>query len=150
MINEIFDKYNEYIMIYLYDGISKLKDINFSQEIENNKNKKYFLEKLDVEKNYFCSLKKEDFENNSEETFKLNCPIDNNNFYSECFICHKINQCKMIDLTEYKFNNMTIQTLLNVLKFKEKFINLEIKINKVIPNYYITNEDLDKIISKKK
>ena len=30
MISEIFDKYNEYIMIYLYDGMNKLRDINFS------------------------------------------------------------------------------------------------------------------------
>ena len=131
MISEIFDKYNEYIMIYLYDGMSKLKEINFSQEIENNKNKKYSLEKLDVEKNYFYSLKKEDFENNSEESYKLNCPTDNNNFYRECFIYYKFNQCKTIDLTEYKFNNMTIQPLLNVLKFKENLLELNLSNNEI-------------------
>ena len=43
MNSEIFDKYNEYIMIYLYDGMKKLNEINFSQEIQNNKNKKYCL-----------------------------------------------------------------------------------------------------------
>ena len=52
MNSEIFDKYNEYIIIYLFDGMKKLNEINFALEIENNRNKKYNLKKFNLEKNY--------------------------------------------------------------------------------------------------
>ena len=81
MNSEIFDKYNEYIMIYLYDGMKKLNEINFSQEIQNNKNKKYCLNKLNWEKDYFYKIKKADFENNSEESYKLKYIVNDNNFF---------------------------------------------------------------------
>ena len=131
MNSEIFDKYNEYIMIYLYDGMKKLNEINFSQEIQNNKNKKYCLNKLNWEKDYFYKIKKADFENNSEELYKLKCVVNDNNFFCECFIYYKFNQCKSIDLTNYKFNNITIQPLLNILKFKENLIELNLNNNEI-------------------
>ena len=126
MFSEIFDKYNEYIMIYLFDGMKKLNEINFSFEIETNKNKKYCLNKLNSEKDYFYIIKKEDFLINSEEGHNLNFVINDNIFYSECFIYCKLNQCKTIDLTEYKFNNISIQPLLSVLKFKENLQELNL------------------------
>ena len=131
MNSEIFDKYNEYIMIYLYDGMKKLNEINFSQEIQNNKNKKYCLNKLNWEKDYFYKIKKADYENNSEESYKLKCLVDDNNFFCECFIYYKFNQCKSIDLTSYKFNNITIQPLLNILKFKENLVELSLNNNEI-------------------
>ena len=131
MNSEIFDKYNEYIMIYLYDGMKKLNEINFSQEIQNNKNKKYCLNKLNWEKDYFYKIKKADYENNSEESYKLKCLVDDNNFFCECFIYYKFNQCKSIDLTSYKFNNITIQPLLNILKFKENLVELNLNNNEI-------------------
>ena len=131
MNSEIFDKYNEYIMIYLYDGMKKLNEINFSQEIQNNKNKKYCLNKLNWEKDYFYKIKKADFENNSEELYKLKYIVNDNNFFCECFIYYKFNQCKSIDLTNYKFNNITIQPLLNILKFKENLIELNLNNNEI-------------------
>ena len=131
MNSEIFDKYNEYIMIYLYDGMKKLNEINFSQEIQNNKNKKYCLNKLNWEKDYFYKIKKADFEENSEESYKLKCIVDDNNFFCECFIYYKFNQCKSIDLTNYKFNNITIQPLLNILKFKENLFELNLSNNEI-------------------
>ena len=131
MNSEIFDKYNEYIMIYLYDGMKKLNEINFSQEIQNNKNKKYCLNKLNWEKDYFYKIKKADFENNSEELYKLKYIVNDNNFFCECFIYYKFSQCKSIDLTNYKFNNITIQPLLNILKFKENLIELNLNNNEI-------------------
>jgi hypothetical protein len=131
MNSEIFDKYNEYIMIYLYDGMKKLNEINFSQEIQNNKNKKYCLNKLNWEKDYFYKIKKADFENNSEESYKLKYIVNDNNFFWECFIYYKFNQCNSIDLTNYKFNNITIQPLLNILKFKENLIELNLNNNEI-------------------
>ena len=131
MNSEIFDKYNEYIMIYLYDGMKKLNEINFSQEIQNNKNKKYCLNKLNWEKDYFYKIKKADFENNSEELYKLKYIVNDNNFFCECFIYYKFNQCKSIDLTNYKFNNITNQPLLKILKFKENLIELNLNNNEI-------------------
>ena len=131
MNSEIFDKYNEYIMIYLYDGMKKLKEINFSSEIENNRNKKYCLLKLNWERDYFYKFKKEDFLHNSEGSYNLNCFINENIFYCACFIYYKYNQCKIIDLTDYKFTNTSIQPLLNVLKFKENLQELNLSNNDI-------------------
>ena len=131
MNSDIFDKYNEYIMIYLYDGMKKLNEINFTQEIKNNKNKKYFLGKLFCEKDYFYKVKKEDFLTNSENENKLECVIDDNNFFCESFIYYKLNQEKAIDLTDYKYNSHTIQPLLNVLKFKENIQELNLTNNDI-------------------
>ena len=131
MNSEIFDRYNEYIMIYLFDGMRKLNEINFPFEIENNKNKKYCLNKFNCEKNYFFQVKKEDFLINSEEGHKLECVTNENIFYFECFIYYKLNQCKTIDLTDYKFNNKTIQPLLNVLKFKANLQELNLSNNEI-------------------
>ena len=84
------------------------------------------------EKDYFYKAKKQDFLNNSEEDYKLECAINNNNiFYYECFIYYKLNQCKTIDLPYYKFNNITIQPLLNVLKFKENLQELNLSNNDI-------------------
>ena len=131
MNSEIFDKYNEYIIIYLFDGMKKLNEINFSLEIENNKNKKYSLNKFNLEKNYFYQIKREDFSINSEPEQKLECITSENIFYYECFIYYKLNQCKTIDLTDYKFNNKSIQPLLNVLKFKENLQELNLSCNDI-------------------
>ena len=132
MNSDIFDKYNEYIISYLFDGLKKLNEINFNFEIANNNNKKYNLNRLTNEKDYFYQAKKQDFLNNSEEDYKLECAINNNNiFYYECFIYYKLNQCKTIDLTDYKFNNKSIQPLLNVLKFKENFQELNLSNNDI-------------------
>ena len=132
MNSDIFDKYNEYIISYLFDGLKKLNEINFNFEIANNNNKKYNLNRLTNEKDYFYQAKKQDFLNNSEEDYKLECAINNNNiFYYECFIYYKLNQCKTIDLPYYKFNNITIQPLLNVLKFKENLQELNLSNNDI-------------------
>ena len=94
MYSEIFEKYNEYIISYLFDGMKKLNEINLALEIENN-NKKYCLDRLINEKNYFYQVKNQDFLNNSEEEYQLKCAINCNNiFYSECFIFYKLTQCK--------------------------------------------------------
>ena len=131
MYSEIFEKYNEYIISYLFDGMKKLNEINLALEIENN-NKKYCLDRLINEKNYFYQVKNQDFLNNSEEEYQLKCAINCNNiFYSECFIFYKLTQCKTIDLPFYKFNNITIQPLLNVLKFKENLQELNLSNNDI-------------------
>ena len=131
MNSEIFDGYNEYIMIYLYDGMKELNKIDFSSKIKDNRNKKYCLSKLYCEKDYFYRIKKDDFLSNSEPGHTLKCVIDDNNFFCECFIYYKFNQCKTIDLTDYKYNNITIQPLLNVLKFKENLQELNLSNNDI-------------------
>ena len=129
MNNDIFEKYNEYIMIYLYNGMEKLKDIDFKLNIKNND--KYCFEKFFSELRNFYSQKILDFHQNSEKEYNLNCVIDENKFFCSCFIYYKLQKGKQLDFTEYKFNKMTIQPLLNALKFKENIIELNLSYNDI-------------------
>ena len=64
MNNELFEKYNEFIMIYLFNGMSKLNEINFVDNLKSNE--KYCFEKLSTEVKKFYEQKEEDFRYNSD------------------------------------------------------------------------------------
>ena len=59
MNSEFFEKFNEYIMIYHFNGMEKLNEINFLLGIENNE--KYCFKKLFSELRNFYNQKLEDF-----------------------------------------------------------------------------------------
>jgi len=129
MNNDIFDKYNEFIMIYLFNGMEKLNNINFLIDIKNNE--KYCPEKLFAEIINFYNQKKEDFRQNSDDDYILTCAFDEKKFLCSCFVFYKLQKCKQLDFTEYKFNKLTIQPLLSALKFKENVIELNLSYNDI-------------------
>lgn len=126
MNSDIFEKYNEFIMIYLFNGMEKLKEINFLIDIKSNE--KYCPEKLLTEIINFYNQKKEDFRQNSDEDYTLTCE---KKFFTACFVYYKLQKCKQLDFTEYKFNKLTIQPLLSALKFKENVIELNLSYNDI-------------------
>ena len=73
----------------------------------------------------------EDFRQNLEKDYYLNCVLDINKFFSSCFVYYKLQKGKQLDFTEYKFNKLAIQPLLNVLKFKENIIELNLSNNDI-------------------
>ena len=121
---EFFERYNEFIMIYLYNGMSKLNEIKFLELI--NKNEKYCFEKLFSEMKKFYEQKEKDFKYNSEDNYILHQIIDENKFMNLCFVYYKLQKEKKLDFTEYKYSRYTIQPLLSVLKFKENIIELNL------------------------
>ena len=129
MNSDFFEKYNEYIMIYLYNGMIKLNDIKFLEGIE--KNEKYCFEKLFTEMSKFYSQKDIDFKYNSEENFSLQQFIDKNRFLYICFVYYKLQKEKKLDFTDYKYNKFTIQPLLSAIKFKENIIELNLSNNDI-------------------
>lgn len=129
MNNDIFDKYNEFIMIYLFNGMEKLNNINFLIDIKNNE--KYCPEKLFAEIINFYNQKKEDFRQNSDDDYILTCAFDEKKFLCSCFVFYKLQKCKQLDFTEYKFNKLTIQPLLSAMKFKENVIELNLSYNDI-------------------
>ena len=129
MNSDFFEKYNEYIMIYLYNGMIKLNDIKFLEGIE--KNEKYCFEKLFTEMNKFYGQKDIDFKYNSEENFALQQFIDKNRFLYICFVYYKLQKEKKLDFTDYKYNKFTIQPLLSAIKFKENIIELNLSNNDI-------------------
>ena len=126
---EFFEKYNEFIMIYLYNGMSKLNEIKIWENVE--KNDKFCFEKLFSEMKKFYEQKDEDFKNNSEENYRLQQIIDKNRFMNICFTYYKLQKGKKLDFTEYKFNRIAIQPLLSALKFKENIIELNLSNNDI-------------------
>ena len=129
MNNDIFERYNEFIMIYLFNGMEKLNNINFLIDINNNE--KYCPEKLFAEIINFYNHKKEDFRQNSDNDYILTCAFDEKKFLCSCFVFYKLQKCKQLDFTEYKFNKLTIQPLLSALKFKENIIELNLSYNDI-------------------
>ena len=126
---EFFDLYNDYIMIYLFNGMQKLGEIKFMENIE--KNQKYCFKKLFSEMKYFYDKKEEDFKSNSEEKYSLEQRIDDLRFLYICFVYYKLQKGKKLDFTEYKYNKYTIQPLLTALKFKENIIELNLSYNDI-------------------
>ena len=126
---EFFDLYNDYIMIYLFNGMQKLGEIKFMENIE--KNQKYCFKKLFSEMKYFYDKKEEDFKSNSEEKYSLEQRIDELRFLYICFVYYKLQKGKKLDFTEYKYNKYTIQPLLTALKFKENIIELNLSYNDI-------------------
>jgi Ran GTPase-activating protein (RanGAP) involved in mRNA processing and transport len=129
MNSDIFERYNEFIMIYLFNGMEKLNNINFLIDIKSNE--KYCPEKLFAEIINFYNQKKEDFRQNSEDDYFLTCAFDEKKFFCSCFIFYKMQKCKQLDFTEYKFNKLTIQPLLSALKFKENIVELNLSYNDI-------------------
>jgi hypothetical protein len=129
MNNELFEKYNEFIMIYLFNGMSKLNEINFLDNIKMNE--KYCFEKLLCEVKKFYEQKGDDFRYNSENNYILEQKIDKKLFFYICFIYYKLEKEKKLDFTEYKYSRYTIQPLLSVLKFKENIIELNLSNNDI-------------------
>jgi Ran GTPase-activating protein (RanGAP) involved in mRNA processing and transport len=129
MNNELFEKYNEFIMIYLFNGMSKLNEINFLDNIKMNE--KYCFEKLLCEVKKFYEQKGDDFRYNSENNYILEQKIDKKLFFYICFIYYKLEKEKKLDFTEYKYNKYTIQPLLSSLKFKENIIELNLSNNDI-------------------
>ena len=129
MYGEIFEKYNEFILNYLYNGMEKLNDINFLDSIKSNE--RYCCEKLFTEMRYYYFQKSEDFKRNSDREYKLNCITDTKNFLCSCFIYYKLQKGKQLDFTEYRLNKTSIQPLLNTLKFKENIIELNFTNNDI-------------------
>lgn len=129
MNSDIFERYNEFIMIYLFNGMEKLNNINFLIDIKNNE--KYCPEKLFAEIINFYNQKKEDFRQNSDDDYNLTCAFDEKKFFCSCFVFYKLQKCKQLDFTEYKFNKLTIQPLLSALKFKENVIELNLSYNDI-------------------
>ena len=127
MNNELFEKYNEFIMIYLFNGMSKLNEINFVDNLKSNE--KYCFEKLSIEVKKFYEQKEEDFRYNSDNNYILEQKIDQKMFLYICFIYYKLQKEKKLDFTEYKYNKYTIQPLLSSLKFKENIIELNLSNN---------------------
>ena len=127
MNNELFEKYNEFIMIYLFNGMSKLNEINFVDNLKTNE--KYCFEKLSTEVKKFYEQKEEDFRYNSDNNYILEQKIDQKMFLYICFIYYKLQKEKKLDFTEYKYNKNTIQPLLSSLKFKENIIELNLSNN---------------------
>ena len=103
MNSDIFERYNEFIMIYLFNGMEKLNNINFLIDIKNNE--KYCPEKLFAEIINFYNQKKEDFRQNSDDDYNLTCAFDEKKFFCSCFVFYKLQKCKQLDFTEYKFNS---------------------------------------------
>ena len=126
---EFFEKYNEYIMIYLFDGMSKLKEIKFKEGVK--KNEKYCFEKLFCEMRKFYEQKDKDFKDNSEENYILEQRINRTKFLHLCFVYYKLQKGKKLDFTEYKYTKLTIQPLLSALKFKENIIELNLSKNDI-------------------
>jgi hypothetical protein len=107
MNSDIFERYNEFIMIYLFNGMEKLNNINFLIDIKNNE--KYCPEKLFAEIINFYNQKKEDFRQNSDDDYNLTCAFDEKKFFCSCFVFYKLQKCKQLDFTEYKFNKLTVR-----------------------------------------
>ena len=126
---DFFELFNEYIMIYLYNGMQKLGEIKFFENIKINKN--YCFEKLFCEMKYFYDQKEQDFKNNSDENYILEQKIDKIKFIYICFVFYKLQKGKKLDFTEYKYNKYSIQPLLSVLKFKENIIELNLSKNDI-------------------
>ena len=126
---DFFELFNEYIMIYLYNGMQKLGEIKFFENIKINKN--YCFEKLFCEMKYFYDQKEQDFKNNSDENYILEQRIDKIKFIYICFVFYKLQKGKKLDFTEYKYNKYSIQPLLSVLKFKENIIELNLSKNDI-------------------
>ena len=126
---EFFEKYNEFIMIYLFDGMSKLKEIKFREGAK--KNEKYCFEKLFSEMKKFYQQKEEDFKYNSEDNYILEQRIDKTRFLHLCFVYYKLQKEKKLDFTDYKYTKLTIQPLLSALKFKENIIELNLSNNDI-------------------
>ena len=126
---EFFDLYTEFIMIYLYNGMQKLGEIKFMENIEKNQN--FCFKKLFSEMKFFYDKKEEDFKNNSEEKYSLEQRIDELRFLYTCFVYYKLQKGKKLDFTEYKYNKYTIQPLLTALKFKENIIELNLSYNDI-------------------
>ena len=126
---EFFEKFNEFIMIYLYNGMSKMNELKILENVE--KNDKFCLEKLFCEMKKFYEEKEEDFKNNSDDNARLQQIIDKNRFINICFTYYKIQKGKKLDFTEYKFNRTSIQPLLSALKFKENIIELNLSYNDI-------------------
>ena len=126
---EFFEKFNEFIMIYLYNGMSKMNELKILENME--KNDKFCFEKLFTEMNIFYQQKEEDFKINSDENVKLQQVIDKNRFMNICFTYYKLQKGKKLDFTEYKFNRFAIQPLLSALKFKENIIELNLGNNDI-------------------
>ena len=129
MNNDCFDINNSFIMSYLFDGMTKLKESNLLLNIKNNN--KYCLDRFHMEYKKFCNKKKEDFTQNSIEQHIITPAIDESNFYYTTFIYSKLQKEKIIDFSEYKYNNITIQPLLNAIKFKESIIELNLSHNDI-------------------
>ena len=129
MNNELFEKYNEFIMIYLFNGMSKLNEIKILENIKTNE--KYCFEKLYNELKKFYDQKDLDFKYNSESNYILEQKIDKKFFFYICFIYYKLQKEKKLDFTEYKYNRSTIQPLLSSLKFKENIIELNLSNNDI-------------------
>ena len=129
MNSEYFDINNSFIMSYLFDGMLKLKESNLLLNIKNNN--KYCLDRFHLELKKFFNKKKEDFAKNSIEQHIITPIIDENNFYYTAFIYSKLQKEKIIDFSEYKYNNITIQPLLNAIKFKEVIIELNLSHNDI-------------------
>ena len=126
---EFFEKFNEFIMIYLYNGMSKMNELKILENME--KNDKFCFEKLFTEMKIFYQQKEEDFKINSDENVKLQQVIDKNRFMNICFTYYKLQKGKKLDFTEYKFNRFAIQPLLSALKFKENIIELNLGNNDI-------------------
>jgi hypothetical protein len=126
---EFFEKFNEFIMIYLYNGMSKMNELKILENVE--KNDKFCLEKLFCEMKKFYEEKEEDFKNNSDDNARLQQIIDKNRFINICFTYYKLQKGKKLDFTEYKFNRTSIQPLLSALKFKENIIELNLSYNDI-------------------
>ena len=126
---EFFEKFNEFIMIYLYNGMSKMNELKILENVE--KNDKFCLEKLFCEMKKFYEEKEEDFKNNSDENARLQQIIDKNRFINICFTYYKLQKGKKLDFTEYKFNRTSIQPLLSAIKFKENIIELNLSYNDI-------------------
>ena len=126
---EFFEKFNEFIMIYLYNGMSKMNELKILENVE--KNDKFCLEKLFCEMKKFYEEKEEDFKNNSDDNVRLQQIIDKNRFMNICFTYYKLQKGKKLDFTEYKFNRTSIQPLLSALKFKENIIELNLSHNDI-------------------
>ena len=126
---EFFEKFNEFIMIYLYNGMSKMNELKILENVE--KNDKFCFEKLFCEMKKFYEEKEEDFKNNSDDNVRLQQIIDKNRFMNICFTYYKLQKGKKLDFTEYKFNRTSIQPLLSALKFKENIIELNLSHNDI-------------------
>ena len=126
---DFFEMFHEYIMIYLYNGMQKLMEIKFFENIKINQN--YCFEKLFCEMKYFYDKKEDDFKKNSDEDYALEQRIDKVKFLYICFVYYKLQKGKKLDFTEYKYNKYSIQPLLSVLKFKENIIELNLSKNDI-------------------
>ena len=127
MNSDYFENCHEFIMNNLYNGMSKLNEINFSLFLKNNN--KFCCQKYSIELKKYLDVKNEDFRLNSTNDYILSQILDKEKFICSSYIYYKLQKEKKLDFTDYKYNKYTIQPLLTAIKFKENLVELNLSSN---------------------